>query len=68
MTQKLRDPAWIRDTPLKNRTVVPPSPYLNASMSAEPQTSRELDLGERVRTRGKILKTILRVALDLNLR
>lgn len=34
-------------------------------MSAEPQTSQELDLGERVRTRGKILETLLRVKLHL---
>lgn len=37
--------------------VGPPSPYLKASMSVEPQTLQELDLGERVRSRGKILKT-----------
>lgn len=64
MTQSRYMIQSVFDTPF----VVPPIPYLNAPMSAEPQTSRELDLGERVHTRGKILKTDLRVALDLNLR
>lgn len=48
-----------RDLTHLRTAVGPPSPYLKASSSAEPQTLQDLELDERVRSRGKILQKSL---------